>query len=496
MKRLLSVMLAIFLLIPLCAVSAEAREQWIDDYFYGKGTPYYLRTPTKEQVIAKARELDIDLGHIDGYAEDYSLTPGNYKLGKLDQETYSQALNLLNYYRYVAGLPSDVEIKQEFNELAQAGMLLNAINDELTHTPARPAGMSDELYNKGLQGANSCNIAWNHTSLSLSIENGWMDDSNASNIDHAGHRRWILNPCMKYTGFGEVDKYTAMYLLDRSREGRFAGGYIAWPAANTPLEMFVGSLFTVSLGAQYDDPVLQNISITVSSETQGKTWKINSRSTEGQLYVDTRSYGIDRCIIFKAADFTEDDTLRIRIDGITRNGSSAPIEYTANIFSLTTIGTDRNTIMIKPGQAADYNVTASSLLSKETPHIRWRSADPQVCEVWLYNGRPVYYGKAEGRTTITVYTGGAFADVDVIVKNSSFILGDADDDGEVTVLDVTLLQRYLSLISTSQFCDYLCDVDHDDDISATDVTMLQRWLAEALIGSSDIGTSQISPFTR
>ena len=494
MKKLLSFTLTFIMVCSVCSAAAGARETWIDNYYYGTGDPFYLNYPTREEIIAKAKELDIDLSHVDGYAQEYSLDPADYQLGKLDDSTYTQALNVLNFYRYVAGLPCDVEIDDGYNELAQAGMLVNAANNTLSHYPNQPEGMSDELYELGREGAGKCNIAWRHESLPLSFQNGWMDDSNKSNIDRAGHRRWILNPMMKYTGFGEVGDFTAMYSLDRSREGRFAGDYIAWPAANTPLDLFVGSLITVSLGASYDDPVADKISVEIRSETQGRSWTVNSKSEDAAFYVNTGSFGIDRCIICKVADFTSDDTLHIRISGITKNGTEAPIEYTANLFSLSSVELDRTTVMTRPSWGADFNYTASSLLSKDTPKVSWRSEDPDVSGIWLYKDRPVYYGVGEGRTTITVYTGGAYVDVDVIVRNSKFLLGDADGDDEVSVLDVTTAQRSLSLITVSEFCDYLFDIDSDEEIGAIDVALVMRWLAERPSNPA-IGTGMQSPFT-
>ena len=58
-----------------------------------------------------------------------------------------------------------------------------------------------------------------------------------------------------------------------------------------------------------------------------------------------------------------------------------------------------------------------------------------------------------------------------------WLLGDADLDGEVTVLDATAIQRYLA-----ELLDHInkktADVDGDQDITILDATGIQRWLAE------------------
>ena len=56
-------------------------------------------------------------------------------------------------------------------------------------------------------------------------------------------------------------------------------------------------------------------------------------------------------------------------------------------------------------------------------------------------------------------------------------LGDVDGDGEVTVLDVTYLQRVLAGVKDKDATvEKLGDVDGDGDLNSIDVTKLQRWL--------------------
>ena len=57
-------------------------------------------------------------------------------------------------------------------------------------------------------------------------------------------------------------------------------------------------------------------------------------------------------------------------------------------------------------------------------------------------------------------------------------LGDVDGDGEVTILDVTFIQRNLAGIASSFDIDKaVADVDRDDEVTIVDVTFIQRWLA-------------------
>ena len=60
---------------------------------------------------------------------------------------------------------------------------------------------------------------------------------------------------------------------------------------------------------------------------------------------------------------------------------------------------------------------------------------------------------------------------------SSFLRGDADGDGEVTIMDATLIQRRLAEIPTPSFDERAADVD-GDGLNITDATQIQRYLAE------------------
>ena len=62
------------------------------------------------------------------------------------------------------------------------------------------------------------------------------------------------------------------------------------------------------------------------------------------------------------------------------------------------------------------------------------------------------------------------------------IIGDADRDGEVTVMDATRVQRLIACLVDNLDVDNAADVDGDGSISILDATMIQRHVAE-LVGS-------------
>ena len=60
---------------------------------------------------------------------------------------------------------------------------------------------------------------------------------------------------------------------------------------------------------------------------------------------------------------------------------------------------------------------------------------------------------------------------------SSYVRGDADGDGTVTIMDATVIQRRLVELPTPFFDERAADVD-GDGLNITDATWIQRYLAE------------------
>ena len=453
-----------------------------------------LEHHTENEIIAKAKELNIDFSTKDAFEESYNISEDGYVAGKLTNDTQQASLNILNLYRYVAGLPYDIQLKEEYIEAAQTGALLNAAVDEMTHHPNKPEGMSDEMYEIGHNACANSNLAQNHGSLPHAMVNGWMDDSNERNIPKMGHRRWVLNPNMQYTGFGSVGAYGTMYASDNTKNIEITNDYVAWPAENTPVEMFSGSVFTFTLNKEYDEPHDTDVKITVTSKTQNKTWHIDN-TCELPFYVNNENYCMPKCIIFKVDDFTQPDEIDIHITGITKNGKDAPINHHIHLFSVTELSTPNTTILLQPGHGADFNITAKTLFATEQPQLKWESEDKNITDIYYYphSEKLGFYGKTKGRTTLKVSATGAEIQFNVIVDESEFYSGDANNDNIVDITDVTAIRKYIT--QNDIITDYLADVNNDDTVNLLDATLIQQHLVNEKT-DTDIGKSRISYFTR
>lgn len=59
-----------------------------------------------------------------------------------------------------------------------------------------------------------------------------------------------------------------------------------------------------------------------------------------------------------------------------------------------------------------------------------------------------------------------------------YLLGDADSDGEISVLDATLIQRYLAHLRMGELDHDAADVDSDDEVTILDAVYIQRYLGD------------------
>jgi len=268
---------------------------------YGLGVTYHSQSDI-EQYMASSGITDALISGTTTMASDPVLS-APYAAGKVSDESLGQALAMLNQIRYIAGLDAGVTLNDTYTQMAQTGSMLNAANNQLSHYPSRPSGMSDELYELGYSGTSSSNIAmtsWRSSLLKSLMM--WMDDSDSSNIDRLGHRRWILNPTMQQTGFGYAVSnsgaaYSSVYVFDYDYHNTDVTG-VAWPATEMPKRYFESSsAWSYSYGSSLNGNV--NVKLQCLTTGRERTWNFSSAASDGYFNVDNGGYGQKGCVIFK-----------------------------------------------------------------------------------------------------------------------------------------------------------------------------------------------------
>lgn len=270
-----------------------------------------------------------------------------YSAGKLKDEALEAALNRLNALRRIAGL-QPVELDEEFCEAAQHGaVVLAALDEGLSHYPNQPSDMDDEFYERGYSATSRSNLNYGRTLTGM--VDGFMIDSDASNIDRVGHRRWQLDPEMKRVGFGEAigrstgRVYNAEKVIDYSSGAYCDYDFIAWPASgNFPTsQLSYGTAWSVSVNPdKYQTPRQENITVTMTRESDGRVWTFTGDDYDPNAYlyfhVDNGGYGVSNCIIFSPSGIgVYDGNYTVHIDGLkTLDGEDVTdFDYKVNFFN-------------------------------------------------------------------------------------------------------------------------------------------------------------------
>lgn len=260
--------------------------------------------------------------------DEKSSTVSPYAPGKVKREILEDALTTLNTMRYIAGLNDDVTLYDDYTARCQAGSLINAANGALSHHPEKPEGMEDALYQFGCSGTSRSNIAYGYGSLARTIIKGWMYDEDSGNISCVGHRRWVLNPSMRATGFGQAGIYTSMFAFDQS--GSTDGKKSIWPGQSMPVQFFASDVpWSLSTGQV---ETMSDIKVTLTNRTTGAAWSFTKDASDGYFNVQNSYYGLQGCIIFRPDDVTykSGEIWHVTIEG-TKEGT---FDYDVEFFDI------------------------------------------------------------------------------------------------------------------------------------------------------------------
>lgn len=275
----------------------------------------------------------------------------DYRPGRLSEETLSGGIDMLNAMRYVAGIPYNVQLKEEYNQYCQAGALVNAVNGQMDHRPSKPSDMAQGLYQDGYKGCSSSNLHWGGGTLKSDVE-GWISDLyNVSGTD-PGHRRWCLNPTMEYSGFGAAGSYAAMYAFDNwNRPSAYTG--VAWPAQQMPLEYFVPSeLWSISFGRTLQESEIQ---VELTRQSDGHVWNFGKGMADGTFLVSNVGYGQKGCVVFRPENVKSFDVHEV-FHVVVKERGAVIADYDVNFFKL------------RPSKASLKSVSTSK---KHTITVKW-----------------------------------------------------------------------------------------------------------------------------
>ncbi len=258
--------------------------------------------------------------------------------GKKNGSVQNEYLSRLRQYRYLCGVSFEtLSWDSKCVELAEHASSINAKLNQMTHTPARPAGMSDADYELGRKGAGESNLFTGLTQAGPCVD-GWMDDSDEKNIDRVGHRRWCLNPTMGKTGFGATGNFAAMYAWDSSNKDIPDWDYVAYPARGYMPIQFFGAKHAWSVSpnkAKYEAPVEAQIKVTVQA-ADAKLAPVGAPLKLDYFHVDLGGFGSGPAIIFRPAAFSlAEGAYLVDIKGLKpKDPETPPLHYVVHFFNV------------------------------------------------------------------------------------------------------------------------------------------------------------------
>ncbi len=441
-----------------------------------------VSTPTQAQIRDFLLNNKVAVNSDPVFAQEPNLsTP--YSAGALDSATTNNALNTLNWIRYIAGIQSNVTIDSDYDQKCQTGSLVMALNKTLSHYPTQPEGLDQSLFDLGYEGTSNSNIASGLYSRPASSIIAYMSDSDMSNLASLGHRQWCLNPMMGKTGFGYVSYYSCMYSMDRSNTSAPQYEAIMWPANNTPTCIFARD-DAWSFSASWIDTNDSTLSVELVRTTDGKTWHFtdptieNNPNSDGYFHVSTSPYasfgGNNTLAFIPYTDghawldrLYDQDAYTVKVSSTAKNKSYTYNVTFFNLFPADSITIKNNYTGALVGDTLSLPLSQSSTAlfiacaytglpqsnsaqyfdgvnyyatvdSNEYP-TSWTSSDPNVIEVkyghdagFSYDTHCDLLVRSTGECTVTAKRGDWSKSIKVKVTDNSISSGGSGNTGSNT----------------------------------------------------------------
>jgi hypothetical protein len=295
-------------------------------------------------VLAALAFGSLGMGGVDNDPKVYPKSLGEIKAmtqvlaGKKGGSVSNEFMSRLRQYRYIVGVPYDpVAWDAKLLDLAEHAALVCAKLNQMTHTPAKPAGMTDAEYELCKKGAGESNLFTGLTQAGPCVD-GWMDDSDPKNIDRVGHRRWCLNPHMGKTAFAANGNYAAMYSWDGSNKDVPDWDFVSYPTRGwMPIQYFGPKhAWSVSLNPnKYNAPVEAQIRVTIKP-ADAKLAPAGPELKLDYYHVDTGGFGSGPAIIFRPAAFSlAEGAYLVDIAGVKpKSGEEGPLHFVVHFFNL------------------------------------------------------------------------------------------------------------------------------------------------------------------
>lgn len=259
--------------------------------------------------------------------------------GVLKDSEKQKVLDYLNYVRKLHNL-KPVVYEKNFDIITAKASLIMTANATLTHTPDKKMKCFTQ---EGADGAKTSNLyisGYSDQSMmedsTISIKS-WLTDDN---VDNLGHRRWVLDPFLKYVSFGRVDGIplvksdffmTAETLRVVNPEQNDISDtnieYVAYPVSEYPKDLFIKEWFLSftaipSVKNIWDNRLVSYKKTVIEiTDSAGKKLKISDISFNND------GFGVPNIIQWKTTGLKDNVKYTVSIKNVMNGSESKDYKY-------------------------------------------------------------------------------------------------------------------------------------------------------------------------
>ena len=277
-------------------------------------------------------------------AEFYDVMPDitTCKEGTLKDSEKQKVLNLVNKVRTIHGL-KPVTYNYSKDIYVQKSALLSAANETLDHTPPTNSKCYSADGSTG-SGNSNLHIGWFYGSTWPTTESSissWIIDEN---VDVCGHRRWLIDPFLKFIAIGRVDGASvqnpqfsvtgmSIYVIDAEKQNLsdWQSDFVAYPYQNYPSNMVYtkdNKSWYFSFTAVFDKSnYWNNQKVSYSNATIEIKNEQNQIVPTSGVFSDNDGAGIPNILKWKIPTVQKEIKYTVNIKNVDLNGTKKDYTY-------------------------------------------------------------------------------------------------------------------------------------------------------------------------
>ncbi|WP_282943608.1 S-layer homology domain-containing protein [Paenibacillus sp. RC67] len=338
-----------------CTMSAVGYAQTVDS-----GLP--IRT--KESIESKWSMYNPEVYQGEAYDEVPVISTDKYTPGKVNINYLRGGLARANFYRYISGLPDNLELEEDYSKSAQYGAVISAaVYGNLTHEPRQPAYMDNDFFYTAKSSARGSNLITvdgsrgNKTAkaidrymggsiFDLFKEEYYGSDKNGYGKDRLtyGPDLQLLHPYLKKIGIGLASRnnqasYAVLDFTDLSSRDVFNYSYIPYPAqGDFPADVFSpNQAWTIILSYSSFSNITNEVYIELTRQSDQYKWTTRSTDDSHLLYLNLQlGENSGERIHFQPKELDkirDGDVFTVKVTGLrTSSDEPAELKYDVKFF--------------------------------------------------------------------------------------------------------------------------------------------------------------------